>query len=226
MTLHTHPELEQGSPEWLDARRGMVTASVVGQLVTPSTLKPANNPTSRSIVAQLASERITGFVDDSYYGADMERGHFDEPRAIEAYENHYGVKVQPMGLMVRDFGGYKIGLSPDGLVADAGLVESKSRRPKKHLQTVFADAVPPENYAQCQTALLVSGREWVDYVSYSGGMHLWVKRVTPDPKWFAAIQAAAEAAERAIGLMFATYEARTLGMPLTERIPYAEEITF
>jgi hypothetical protein len=34
MTLHTFDELAQGSDEWLDARRGIITASVVGQLIT------------------------------------------------------------------------------------------------------------------------------------------------------------------------------------------------
>lgn len=34
MTLHQFTDLEQGSDEWLAARRGIVTASVVGQLLT------------------------------------------------------------------------------------------------------------------------------------------------------------------------------------------------
>ena len=34
MTLHEYTDLEQGSDEWLAARRGIVTASVVGQLLT------------------------------------------------------------------------------------------------------------------------------------------------------------------------------------------------
>lgn len=37
MALHVLPELIQGSDEWLEQRRGMVTASVVGQLITPKT---------------------------------------------------------------------------------------------------------------------------------------------------------------------------------------------
>jgi hypothetical protein len=41
--------------------------------------------------------------------------------------------------------------------------------------------VPAENMAQLQAGLLVSGREWIDYISYCGGMPLWVKRVEPDP---------------------------------------------
>jgi hypothetical protein len=35
--------------------------------------------------------------------------------------------------------------------------------------------------AQLQCGLLVSGREWIDYVSYCGGMPMYVKRVLPDP---------------------------------------------
>ena len=34
MTLTILPELEQGTPEWHDQRRGIVTASVVGKLIT------------------------------------------------------------------------------------------------------------------------------------------------------------------------------------------------
>ena len=34
MTLHTYPELEQGSEEWLQARCGILTASVIGNLVS------------------------------------------------------------------------------------------------------------------------------------------------------------------------------------------------
>lgn len=37
MSLHVYKELEQGSPEWLAARCGIVTASVVGNLVTTRT---------------------------------------------------------------------------------------------------------------------------------------------------------------------------------------------
>ena len=33
MTLHTYPDLEQGSEEWFALRLGMVTASTVGQLI-------------------------------------------------------------------------------------------------------------------------------------------------------------------------------------------------
>ena len=54
MSLKIFEDLVQGTPEWLAARRGIVTASVVGQLITPSTVKPAKNDRSR--VNQLTGE--------------------------------------------------------------------------------------------------------------------------------------------------------------------------
>lgn len=217
MTLKVLTDVEQGSPEWLDARRGIVTASVVGRLITPSTIKPASNPESRSLTAQLAAERITGWTDPTYMNDDMLRGVEDEPRAIDVYSEHYA-PVTTTGFMVRDDWGFKIGYSPDGLVGNDGLIEVKSRRPKKHLQTILADEVPPENMAQLQCGLLVSGREWIDYVSYCGGMPLYLKRVRPDAKWHKAIVDAATAFEEAVSQMVASYETAATEMPMTERV--------
>jgi hypothetical protein len=78
--------------------------------------------------------------------------------------------------------------------------------------------VPPENMAQLQAGLLVSGREWIDYISYCGGMPLWVKRVLPDERWFDAITAAVITFEEAAAEMVAAYETATAGMPTTERV--------
>jgi len=220
MTLHTFPELTQGTPEWLGVRRGMLTASVIGQLITPTTLKVADNPKSRAIVAELAAERLTGWTDDHYASDDMDRGHDAEPLAIKAYEKHTGNPVTTLGFMVWEEAGFKLGCSPDGLVDDDGMVEIKSRRPKKHVQTVLADTVPAENVAQCQAALFVSGRDWLHYVSYSGGLELYPILVLPDPDWFDAIHAAATQFEKAITQMVDTYTERVKGLPMTERIDF------
>jgi hypothetical protein len=180
---------------------------------------------SRALAAVLAAERITGWTDPSYVGADMERGWDDEPRAIEKYEQHFGVTVDSLGFMARDDWGFTIGCSPDGLVGKDGLIEIKSRRPKKHIQTIIADAVPVENVAQIQAALLVSGRDWCDYISYCGGMRPWFKRVEPDTRWQSAIVAATQMLEDAIASMTAIYHEAVTGLPDTERV-LEEEIRF
>ena len=218
MTLHILTDLVQGSEEWHNARRGMITASVIGQLITPSTLKVADNADSRAITALLVAERITGWTDQTYVGADMERGWDDEPRALETYAEHYHMAVTKVGFLIRDDWGFSLGYSPDALVGDDGLIECKSRRPKKHLQTILADAVPADCLAQIQCGLLVSGRPWCDYLSYAGGMPLWRKRIQPDPRWQEAIVAAAEAFENAAEQMTADYRSAVAGLPLTERV--------
>lgn len=218
MTLHTYPDVVQGTPQWDDLRRGMVTASVVGQLVTPSTLKVASNPASRALAALLVAERITGFTDPTYVSDDMERGWEDEPRAVAKYSEDRDMEVQEMGFMVREEDWGRLGYSPDGLVHDTGLLEVKSRRPKKHLATILADDVPAENIAQIQAGLFVTGREWCDYVSYCGGMPLWTKRVYPDPAWHKALPEAVRAFEAAATEMTSNYLDAVVGLPMTERV--------
>lgn len=268
MTLHTFPDVEQGTEEWHDQRRGMVTASVVGSLLSvgklgaigygcpkcsalandwcvglrdgkpiktlhpertgvaeankasaPLVIEVANNETSRSLTKLLVAERLTGFTEDIFTSADMERGRMDEPVARDLYSEHHAPALV-VGFMIRDDWGFPIGYSPDGLVGDDGLVEIKSRRQKNHLATVLADKVPAENMPQLQCALLVSGRAWIDYVSYCGGMPLWTKRVFPDQRWFDAIIQAVRTFESAAEDMANTYLTRVEGLPETERIDH------
>lgn len=216
-TLRTFPDLIQGTDEWYEQRRGMITASSVGGLLTAKDLKPADNTTSRGLVALLAAERITGWVDPTYVSDDMLRGHEDEPRAVDVYSKHFA-PVKTIGFMVRSWGGCRLGYSPDGLVGDDGLVEVKAPRPKTHVLTALGGTVPAEHMAQLQAGLFVSGREWIDFISFAGGMRLYVRRVLPDPRWFAAITAAVEVFETNIADTVTKYNAATDGMPMTERI--------
>jgi hypothetical protein len=278
--LVTYSEVEQRSDEWHAQRRGMVTASVVGRLISvrsmtateyacPACDAPALSPClskvkrggeerapikqahpertalaaamgadskpiievaagdeARKLAAHLAAERIAGFTEDTYVSYDMMRGVECEPLAIDAYSEHYGVPVQPCGFMVRSWGRFRLGFSPDGLVGEDGLIEVKTRRGKKQVLTVVAGEVPPENMAQIQAGLFVSGRQWLDYVSYSGGLHLWTTRVYPDPQWFDALAAAVEACEDAVTAMVAAYNRGVEGMPMTERLVEEMDLTW
>lgn len=225
--LKIYNDVEQSSPEWFSLRCGILTASVIGQLITGKTIKPASNDYSRALIATLVAERITGRVESTQETRPMLRGNLDEPIARDHYSEHHAPVTQ-VGFMVQDFGGFKLGFSPDGLVGDDGLIEIKSRAQKKHLQTILSNEVPIENMAQIQTGLLVSGRMWCDYVSWSGGFPMWVIRVRPSPDWFTAIDIAAECFEMKADAMVATYADLTEGLPPTEYVDhFAElEITF
>ena len=222
--LKVYDSLEQRSDKWYEVRRGIVTASVVGKLITP-TLRVADNDVSRGITASLVAERITGVTEESFISADMWRGIEHEPYARDIYSGHYQQAVE-CGFMVRDFGyidgiteATPLGYSPDGLVADEGLVEIKCPRAKGHVNTILADEVPSYYMAQLQAGLLVSGRKWIDFVSFHAGLPLFVKRVLPDPAWHEAITAACIQFEKTAAAMVVAYEQGTQGLPATERIP-------
>lgn len=264
MTLQILPNLTQGSDEWLEQRRGLVTASVVGQLITtrklgavdfdcpecgaaadnpclgkrsPTPIKtlhperaeyarnqtsstviePASNDTSRSFTAALVAERITGRTEPIYVNDDMQRGIDDEPLARDKYSEKYA-PVTEVGLMIRDDWGFRIGYSPDGLVGDDGLIEIKSRRQKTQVQTIIADVVPADNMAQIQCGLLISGRKWLDYISWAGGLPMYVKRVYPDARWFDAIIGAVRMFEANAAEMMRIYDEAIVGLHPTERI--------
>jgi predicted phage-related endonuclease len=122
------------------------------------------------------------------------------------YAKHYA-EVEEVGFITNDEWGFTVGYSPDGLVGDDGLIEIKSRRQKYQLETIASQKMPDDYTIQVQTGLLVSGRKWCDFVSYSGGLHMVTIRVLPDPAIQAAIIAAATAFETKLAEKRAEYEA-------------------
>ncbi|WP_332645077.1 lambda exonuclease family protein [Aeromicrobium sp.] len=226
MTLHEYKDVDQGSDEWLDLRRGLITASTIGRLITPKTIKPAGNPDSRALIAELAAERIAGWSDPVYVNSHMQRGKDCEPLARDLYSERYA-PVTEIGFLVEDNvggNGFKLGYSPDGLVSADGLIEVKAPEAKTHIQTILSGEVPPGNMAQCQSGLLVSGRDWLDFLSYSPGLPMWRTRVLPDPRWAEAIIATVEQAELAIESMVNRYQGAVIGLPATERIVELEMV--
>ncbi len=223
MTATYHPELIQGSEEWLAARCGMITASEMKHLLTP-TLKIAANDKQRAHFFELLSQRITGHVEPQYVSFDMLRGSEEEILARALYAERYA-PVTETGFITNDEWGFTLGYSPDGLVGDDGLIEAKSRRQRFQIETIMSGAMPDEYMLQVQTGLLVSGRKWLDFISYSGGLPMMTVRVYPDVAVQAAILAAAAQFEANLAEALDTYDrALSSGLRLlpTERTVQTE----
>ena len=204
--IRYHRDLVQGSDEWLAARCGLLTASEMKLIVTP-TLKPASNDKERAHLYELLAQRITRHVEPSYISDDMLRGREDEIEARILYAERYA-PVDEVGFITNDRFGFTLGYSPDGLVGDDGLIEVKSRRQKYQIETLINGEVPAEYAIQIQTALLVSERAWCDFISYSGGLPMVTIRVEPDAKMQAAILDAAAAFEQRLAEKLETYRTR------------------
>lgn len=218
MTIKIHNVI-QGSHEWHKARCGVLTASEMDRIITPTKLQFAQNDKCRCHVFELLAQRITGHVEPSYISDAMLRGQEDEQAARDLYSDEYA-PVEEVGFITNDKWGFTLGCSPDGIVNANGYkggIEVKSRCQKYQAQTIVQNEVPQEFMLQIQASLLVTEREWWDFISYCGGMPLFVKRVLPDKAMQEAIIAAAAAFEAQVNSFKGDYETNAKNLILTER---------
>ena len=220
-----YEELEQGSDAWIKARCGLISASIMNDILTPL-LKLASNDKTRAAVYELACQRVTRHVEPQFWTDSMLRGVSDEVTARELYSEHISTAIE-VGGMSRQFAFGEVWYSPDGVVGDDGLIEVKSRRAGLHFKTVSEGEIPKEHILQLQAGLLVSGRKWIDYISICKGMPLFIKRVEPIEEYQQAILLACETMEEKIAEVTHSYYSTIGDMDIiitTERDPEEVEV--
>ena len=235
MTVKYYHNIKQRSDEWHSLRLGIITASEMNKVLTP-TLKTANNKETRSHFYDLAAQRITQYTEDHYVSYQMEQGMLLESDARIAYDHHHA-PVKECGFVTNDELGFTIGFSPDGLVGDDGFIETKCRMAKFQVQTILEHMneqepdtpIPGEFMLQCQTGLFVTQRKWCDFNSFSNGLNMATIRVFPDVEYQSAIKAAAISAEAKIVQLVSQYNMTLAANPdnihAVERVDYSEEIS-
>ncbi len=186
--------------------------SIIDELYfsTPPTEVIIGGPTRglETYIYENASELTTGIYRESD-SKSIRWGRENEPKALEAYKKLYPEHdVQETGFQTTDKLGvvsHWIGASPDGLVNDDGALEIKSPYNSAiHLETIYKNEVPKNNLDQCQCVLLVTDRDWIDFISYdprqkNPDLQLFVKRVYRDEEWISRfIKDDASKIERAI----------------------------
>lgn len=168
----------QHSSEWLEARRGIPTASRFADI-----LAKGQGITRRKYLYTLAGEVLTGEVQPAFTTEAMERGHAMEADAVNLYAFERDVEPVVCGFMRRG----RAGCSPDRLLGRDGLVEVKSKLPHLQLEVLERGALPPEHKAQVQGQLWVSGRAWCDFISYWPRLPLFVTRVERDEPYIESL---------------------------------------
>lgn len=188
---------EQGSAEWLDLRRGKITASRIADamavLKVASKNGKAGDPAGPCITysIELITERLTGRVEDHYVSTEMDWGREMEAIARAEYEMETGTMVQTVGFILHptmDFAG----ASPDGLVDGDGGIEIKCPKSTTHVRWMMAGEVPAEHRDQMQWNMACAEATWWDFVSYdprNPGLELFKVRLNRDPERIAEIEA-------------------------------------
>ena len=95
----------------------------------------------------------------------MEWGHDNEEEARALYSEQKKVEVIKCGFITY---GEIAGGSPDGFVGDDGMVEIKCPfNPANHIKVILTNEVPDSHLMQCQGNLMITDRQWCDYISYN-----------------------------------------------------------
>jgi putative phage-type endonuclease len=181
---------EQGSAEWLDARRGKITASRIAD-VLDRLKKGGEGAGRRNYRIDLIAERLSGRSEDHYVSPEMVWGTDCEPMARTAYEMERNVMAETIGFVLHptmDFSG----ASPDSLIESDGVLEIKCPKTTTHIKWMLAGVVPEEHQAQCLWVMACTERKWCDFISYDprlpDGLKTFIVRMQRDDAQIAAIE--------------------------------------
>jgi hypothetical protein len=189
-TIHS---AEQRSPEWFQARAGLLTGSCARDAT--SFLKNGNETAARrDYKLQLVCERLTGRPQESgFVNEAMQRGIDKEGDARVAYEAATGHLVTEVGFIQLD--DHPAGCSLDGFVGTEHILELKCPKTATHLGYLMDPNIPKAYIPQITHNLWVTGAKGCDFVSFDDrlpeGMQLHILRVAREALDIASYEQAA-----------------------------------
>lgn len=198
-------DIEQGSDEWHELRRETITASKFKDVMSKGAGK-----TRKAYMYQLAAESITGEVAESYSNDAMLWGTETEPQARAMYELESGNSVDEVAFVKHDT--KKIGVSPDGLIGLDGLVEIKCPKTTTQIETFLSGKMPSYHKAQVQGQLWITGRAWLDFVSFDpridGEASYFCVRIERDDEYIKDLEQACYAFSDELNKMISTLKGK------------------
>jgi YqaJ-like viral recombinase domain len=176
-------DVKQGTTEWLELRAGIPTASAFDQIITKTGKESAS---AERYMYTLLAERMMGHPIVDHVSMWMARGSEMERQAIDFYTFTRELETEPVGFITDD--DHLYGASPDRLVAEDGLLEVKA--PKEWLHVGFmlnSGKAFAEYFVQAQGQLWITGRRWVDLLSYSPELPMSLTRINRDEAFIALL---------------------------------------
>jgi putative phage-type endonuclease len=186
--------IEQGTPEWHQERCGKVTASRFADVL--AFLKSGAPAQARlKYMREIAFEILSGVPKQSVSAAALKWGKEIEGYAREAYELQTGNIITTSGFLTHPKKTF-VGCSPDGFVEEDGGVEIKCPHDETvHVQTLI-EGMPEDHIAQVQGNMLVTGRQWWDFISFDPRQaepyRIFIQRVPRDRKFIEKLEESIE----------------------------------
>ena len=178
--MKIYEEVEQGTEEWFELKKGKMTASHATAIM-------ANGKGLVSLVEEIITDLYSS---DNYpeftnrlSNKHVDRGNEYEAKARAIYELETGNKVKQVGFVELD---EYAGCSPDGLVGEDGLIEIKSPANKEFMRLALTDKIDSNHLNQMQMQMYITGRSWCDYFVFNPNYEpcFILKRVKADANEF------------------------------------------
>ena len=165
-------DIVQRTPEWIEIKRGKMSASNAETII-------ANGKGLETYIYNLMAEYYSSAEKENYINADMQRGIDLEPEARLEFEFYTNLDVQEVGFIEHN---EFIGVSPDGLIGDDGLIEIKCPNDSIYFKLLLSNNIKPEYIAQMQMQMYVTDRQYCYFVSYNPNFEksLYIKKITRD----------------------------------------------
>jgi hypothetical protein len=155
--IHT---MEQGSPEWHDAKLGFASTSHFSEV-----LAGGGGKTRLTYMKMLAYERIHNLPFPKKFkgNASMDWGTDTEAEARVLFAQIKDIEIKQVGFVEHS---KDIGCSPDGLIGDDGMIEIKCPDTLTHMDYITGKTLPKAYRDQIQGQLWILERQWCYFVSY------------------------------------------------------------
>ena len=165
----------QRSPEWFAKRIGKFTGSQF-----PTLMAGLDTESYKGYIREKAWERLTGKAVQTFTNDAMQHGIDTEPQARSYYEFVADAEVVEVGFMVHADYPY-VGVSPDGLVGDKGMIEIKCPQPKTHIEYLAAKKLPANTLAMGNALwLCVLEKTAISLLSQNSRSNFSLWRLIPD----------------------------------------------
>lgn len=181
--------VEQGTPEWFNLRLKYPLTASNAQAIGN------NGKGLETLCWEKAAEKHSVVNKEQYSNKDTQRGVELEPLARQMYELETANTVTEIGFVTDETISRVGGASPDGLVNDDGLFETKAFDDTKHFMSIVeykktgSFKIESKYLWQMQQQMLFTGRQWCDFVAYNPNYQqsLLIQRVPADKEMQAQI---------------------------------------
>lgn len=135
--------------EWLDGRRGLITGTKAGSLLSVRDKKPLKG------YYELIAERVA--IPANGENA-MDRGHRLEEEAIDRFMEETGKKVNKDLVIIHREDDERIAYSPDGYIGQTEDVEVKCLNSASHIEALLTKEIPKDYKFQVLQGFVVNDK--------------------------------------------------------------------